>query len=260
MPPIAHDRDGRSPRRRVFQLPQELVLVQARMSVANAFLVRRGARAMLVDTGSTGDLPRIAALLREQGLNPGSVAIVVLTHGHADHAGTASQLQALGMPILAGRGDAATLARGSNGRLSPQSLFARLLTRLVQHAFVPIRASHWLDGPMNLGSWGFADVSIESLPGHTAGSLVITLPGDVVLAGDLILGGHCNGALWPQRPLQHYFQDDAEANRRNVELLLARGTRRFFVGHGGPIDADAVRPWLAAMRPTPSRCGFWRKP
>lgn len=232
-----------------FALASELSLSMAKMRTANAYLIRRGARALLVDTGNTGDLPRLEALLGAQGLDFSGVNVVVLTHGHADHAGSAHELQARGIPVMAGRGDAEMLSRGRNSRLSPQSRFARFLIHFIEHEFTPLRDALWIDRPTTLEPWGFGDIGIEPLPGHTPGSLVITLPGNVVLAGDVILGGSMNGALWPHRPQVHYFQDDAQANWCNVERLLARGARQLFVGHGGPCSADAVRSWLTKTRP-----------
>jgi hydroxyacylglutathione hydrolase len=240
---------GGRTRHTTLALASGLTLSMAKMRTANAYLIGRGGRAVLVDTGNSGDLPLLEDLLCAQGLEFSSISVVVLTHGHADHAGSAHELQARGIPIVAGRGDATMLARGRNAELVPQCMLARVLIHFIEHDFTPVKDARWVDGPMTLEPWGFADIGVEPLPGHTPGSLAITLPGNAVVAGDAILGGFLNGALWPHRPQVHYFHDDADASRPNLEFLLARGARQLFVGHGGPLSAEAVRSWLMKTRP-----------
>jgi glyoxylase-like metal-dependent hydrolase (beta-lactamase superfamily II) len=57
-----------------------------------AYLHRRGDEVLLVDTGPLGGAPAIAAALRDWGLGPEAVTDVVLTHWHADHAGSAAEV------------------------------------------------------------------------------------------------------------------------------------------------------------------------
>ncbi|MEW6689110.1 MAG: MBL fold metallo-hydrolase, partial [Pseudomonadota bacterium] len=64
-----------------------------RMQTAIHLLVEDG-RAALVDTGTAHAVPHVLAALAAQGLSPGSVDYVILTHVHLDHAGGAGQLMA----------------------------------------------------------------------------------------------------------------------------------------------------------------------
>jgi len=61
-----------------------------------------GPDALVIDPGGAPD--RIAGLLRKKGLRP---ALYVLTHGHADHVGALSKLEAIfPAPAAIGRDDA----------------------------------------------------------------------------------------------------------------------------------------------------------
>ena len=71
----------------------------------NAFVVM-GARPILVDTGWGGSTEKLEAALHALEVDPGTLALIVLTHGHGDHAGGASRMRKLsGAQVLAGAGD-----------------------------------------------------------------------------------------------------------------------------------------------------------
>jgi hypothetical protein len=68
----------------------------------------------------------------------------------------------------------------------------------------------------------------------------------LVFAGDTALGGMMGGALFPDRPGEHYFQPDPGQNPR---ALLDLGVSRLHLGHGGPVAAAAVaRAFSLPMR------------
>jgi glyoxylase-like metal-dependent hydrolase (beta-lactamase superfamily II) len=88
---------------------------------------------------------------------------------------------------------------------------------------------------------------VEPQPGHTPGSLVVWLGhNEVALVGDMILGGYLGGAFFAEQAGEHYYHDDPQQNRRNIERLVERGARRILVGHGGPVQPGSVRQAFAA--------------
>lgn len=64
-----------------------------RLQTAIHLLIERG-RVAVVDTGTSHAVPRVLAALEAQGLGPGAVDYVILTHVHLDHAGGAGALMA----------------------------------------------------------------------------------------------------------------------------------------------------------------------
>lgn len=223
-----------------------------KLRLSNAHLLQ-GERPVLVDSGAPGDGRKIAAALRRLGVEPGQLALVVLTHGHADHAGGSVELRELsGAPIALHPADAPTAARGRNDPLHPTSLTARLMRPLVDPPFPPFTADIALDQPLDLRTHGIAG-RVEPLPGHTPGSVVVLLDSGDALVGDLLRGGHLAGAVRPALPLEHYYAQDRGAVRAALEHVLDLGVDRLFLGHGGPVRADDVRRRLDLVAPLPAR-------
>lgn len=217
-----------------------------RLRWSNAHLLV-GERAVLVDAGSPGDeeaiLTAVAALRRGRG--QGALAAIVLTHGHADHAGAAAAIRAAtGAPILLAVGDVAMAGAGRNVPLVPTGVEARMVKPFVPQAFPAFTPDEVLAAPRDLGEFGVAGL-VRPLGGHTRGSAIVELRGGDVLVGDLLRGGRLGGRWRGATPMTHYYEEDPAAVTSVADLVLAGGPRRLHVGHGGPLDAGAVAAWLA---------------
>jgi glyoxylase-like metal-dependent hydrolase (beta-lactamase superfamily II) len=128
-------------------------------------------------------------------------------------------------------------------------LEARLVRPFIRADFPPVQATVLLadragGGSLDLRSYGI-DATARLTPGHTPGSLVVLVgdgsAGRAAIVGDLARGGMMNGRLWAHVPHRHYFHEDAQRAEAAAVALLGEGVGRFYVGHGGPIEAAAVR-------------------
>jgi len=220
-------------------------VVPLRLRLSNAYLLL-GERPVIVDAGSTGEESAILEGLRGLGHQPNDVALILHTHGHADHAGSTAALRRLtGAPVAAHQRDAAMLARGRNGALRPTRLSARLVRPLLGRRFDPVSVDVAVEDGTSLRPWGIAGRVIET-PGHTAGSISVLLDIGEAIVGDLLMGGMLRGRLFPGRPAYHDFADDLGEVKRGIARLLDLGARRLHVGQGGPLAADDVGQWFAA--------------
>ena len=223
--------------------PVEVRLVRLRWS--NVYLLL-GERPIVVDAGAPGDETAILAGLAAAGRRPRDLAAIVLTHGHADHAGAAAALRAAtGAPILLGDGDTAMAAAGRNLPLVPTGPEARLVAPFVPQAFPAVVPDVVVTGPLDLAPYGIP-ATLRPLGGHTRGSAIVELPSGDVLVGDLVRGGRLGGRLRPTVPMTHYYEEEPAAVTAVVDRVLAGAARRLLVGHGGPLAPADVAAWRLA--------------
>ena len=105
----------------------ENVVVPIPLGQVNAFLIR-GSRPVLVDTGLPGSSAKILSAIQREGYKPWELALIVITHAHLDHTGSAAALAgATGAPVLVHRAEADYLSSGASAPVVPVTLTGRIL-------------------------------------------------------------------------------------------------------------------------------------
>ncbi|RYE29940.1 MAG: MBL fold metallo-hydrolase, partial [Sphingobacteriales bacterium] len=81
----------------------------------NCFLIKGSDKHILVDTGIPGSTKRIISQLRKANIKLEDIALIIVTHGHIDHFGSAAELKdILNAPILIHQLDQAALTSGKS--------------------------------------------------------------------------------------------------------------------------------------------------
>ncbi|MCX5009742.1 MBL fold metallo-hydrolase [Streptomyces sp. NBC_00555] len=218
--------------------------VMGRHSI-NAYLLL-GRRPVIVDAGTPGSGRKIYEQVAAHGVDPTDISLIVITHGHIDHFGSAAELHRLtGAPVA---GHIADLGPFRTGRVRepylPTGPMGRLMARNknLHVQAEPLEPDVLVRGETHLKDFGIA-ARIMPTPGHTAGSIsVLTDQGDLV-AGDLVANSFMG--LIPGRPANPPFHDDPLANLASLHKMLALNPTRLHVGHGSPLEPDRVRSWAA---------------
>jgi hydroxyacylglutathione hydrolase len=216
-------------------------IVQIPLRLSNAFLVR-APRPVLVDTGTIGDMQDLSDALAERGVATSAIRLIIVTHGHADHAGLAADLQQLARAVvILGAGDLPMALAGHDDDLKPTGFAGAALKPLITTIYPELTPDAIVrpNEELDLAQWGI-DGKVLAMPGHTPGSVVVLLSNHTAFVGDMIAGGSLGGLISPHSPGEHLYQADPVQNRKNIQRLLDLGVERFYLGHGGPVTRADV--------------------
>lgn len=219
---------------------------------SNVYLLT-GEHMVLVDTGLPGNAAAITGFIRELGREPTELSLIVVTHGHIDHVGSLTAVQALtGAPVAAHRDETTPSASGDRelwpNRASSSSWPMRLMSRVMGHTAtavaVPIDRDQVL--PMSGG------LRAVSTPGHTRGSICLLLDrGGVLFAGDTII----NNVDRLSRPLP--FGGAGLQSEESLRKIAALNFDVCCFGHGPPLHGASDRVKALALRRSRAPL-YWR--
>lgn len=225
---------------------QPVEIVRLERSYINSYLIL-GDRVIVVDAGVPGNAKRVLKALKRRGYAAQDVALIVLTHGHADHAGAAAELRArTGAAIVAGAGDAPMIGRGRNDRLVPTDKPGKRILPFIGQEYPAFTPDTLVSESLDLHPLGMPG-QVLAMPGHTPGSLVVVLDDGRAISGDLVRGK----ILKKSTPVLHFFHADMAAANRQLEALLdVHGVRRVHPGHGHALEEPALREYLRGQGST----------
>jgi len=215
-------------------------VIPVRSSFVNSFIIQ-GQKAILVDTGTPGYEKRILHRMEEKGVKKSDISLIIITHGHYDHFGSAFILREnIGAPVAIHRADVESLKTGINPPLISIGIKGRImagLTKLMKPPRVKgFDADILIEDEMDLSPYG-VNGKIINTPGHTEGSVSVFMDGGCMLVGDLI----CGGLLRAKAPGYPYFGYDRSIICQSVKKVLDYNPKIIYAGHGGPFTVEDVR-------------------
>jgi hydroxyacylglutathione hydrolase len=216
------------------------MLIRIKCAISNCYLLL-GDRPVLVDTGAPGDLKRILGALKANGVEPKQLALILLTHGHSDHAGGAAELKRRsGAQIALHIGDAELARSGQNGVLAAQDTMGRIVRPFVDEQFEAFEPDLLFRDGISLEPHGVKG-RVLATPGHTPGSASVVLDAGEAIIGDVLRGS----LLWPHKASPHFFCNDPELNTRSIIRLAREGLLRCHPGLFGSFPGSELHRFLA---------------
>lgn len=218
-----------------------------RPRLAAAYLVRGRDSAAVVETGAASAVPRILAALRAQGLSPGDVSHVIVTHVHLDHAGGAGALVAE-LP----RATLVAHPRGARHLVDPSKLVAGTIEvygearfRALYGELVPVPAERVVEAPDGFSlDLGARRLRFLDAPGHARHHFVVLdeasrgfFTGDSFGLSYRETDGPAGPFLFPTTtPVQL----DPPALHATIDRMLAERPLRMYLTHYGAIEGDVA--------------------
>lgn len=204
-----------------------------RIGLANVscYLIYRPAEAILVDCGNSGSELRILETLEALGLKPASLKLLVLTHSHYDHAGSAARLKELtNCKLMVHRSEAQGLRAGYTPIPSGTRWKAKLLValgRIFARRLMKYQGAEpdiLADDSFDLEQFGFPGSVLHS-PGHTHGSMLVLMEGGQLITGDTMFG---------LENKQHFppFAEDLSALVRTWTMVRKLPVNTLYPAHG----------------------------
>jgi len=213
-----------------------------RLGGVNCYLVAAVQGFVLIDSGTPEKRKALDAELEDAGCRPGTLRLIVLTHGDYDHAGNAAYLRhKYDTKIAMHPDDAGRVERADwSWNLKPKpdkfgflfrvvALFIRLFIQPGE--FDTFQPDVLLEDQQSLTAYGL-QATVLHLPGHTKGSIGILTGDKALFCGDLMdsMG----------RPSLEFFIDDMTAATASLAKLRSLETARIYPGHGKPFRLTQV--------------------
>lgn len=218
-------------------------IVTVPAGLSNVHLVPLARGLMIVDTGyPLPRLPeRILGAAQALGYSPRQVQLILLTHGHVDHAGNAARLRRMtGAPIALHPADGQMAQRGGHGipegRGPRGRVMAATLSRLpILCRFEPFTPDVWLEEGQGLADLGVEGYVIHT-PGHSAGSVSLLLEEGEALIGDALV--HQGRVSFPL-----YWENREQAQESALKLARLK-PETLHTGHGTRFGRDELEQFV----------------
>lgn len=208
---------------------------------ANAHIVTTEKGILVVDAGMPHTAFRIVGKIRALGYAPQDVRLILITHGHIDHAGGARALQrATGAPIALHRADVPLVA-------TPGVKIPPGRTATIESIGRAIRTFGWalpletfepdlcVEDGQSLREFGLA-ARVVHTPGHTDGSISVLFDDGTMFVGDAILN-----LIRVSFPL---WWENAAATHASACKIQSLQPRLCYSGHGRAFHPEQLQAFV----------------
>jgi hydroxyacylglutathione hydrolase len=223
----------------------KLEIFRVKLGLNSCYLIR-GKDVVMIDGGMPKKLKAFKRVLTRLDINPSDIKLIVLTHSHFDHAGSAREIREFtGAKIAIHESERTYLEDGGMiipkgvnfyGKITKPWLFA-IFKKISFPKFKPDILI--TDDPYPLKAYGI-DGNIIHTPGHTFGSISVILDSGEAFVGCM---AH-NGFPFRTHPGLPIYAQDIEEIKKCWNVLIDRGVKMIYPGHGNPFPVEIMKKSL----------------
>lgn len=218
-------------------IPYTITRIEANQT--NCYLVEVEDIFFLIDTGFTKDRESIESMLTKSGCVPGTLKLIILTHGDFDHTGNCAYFrEKYGCSVAMHYADVGMVEQGDFFWNRENRTITKILGRLMISAlrmtlkkedrFTP---DILLEDMQDLSKFGF-DADVVHIPGHSKGSIgLLTKQGDF-FSGDLFVN--------TSSPERNNMLSNATEYETSIQKIMKIRIQRVHPGHGNPFELSEL--------------------
>ncbi len=212
-----------------------------RMGITRCYIIQDKGT-IFVDCGPPNKLANFVKGMQEVSIDPKEVKLIVNTHGHYDHIGSAKVIKdTTGAQIAMHAPDKEWLEKSINPVITGVTAWGKIMSKITSHPHINETIVDIIlgDEDFSLVPFGVAGKVVYT-PGHTMGSVSILLETGEAFIGDLAMSG---------LPLRlslglPIFAEDIKKAKESISMLLEKGAKTFYPGHGNPFPVNAISKYL----------------
>ncbi len=212
------------------------------LGVTNCYIIRHEGM-LLVDSGVPKKAGSFKKALDKLNISADEIQLILITHAHWDHIGSAKEIKELTGAKLALHDNEKEWLEKPAMHIPPGvTRWGRTLSKILSLATKNMKLQSvsvditLTNNNVSLVDWGIPGEIIYT-PGHSPGSVSLLLDSGDAFVGDLAMNA------FPMRfsPGLPIFADSLETVKESWKLLLNRGAKVIYPAHGKPFSADIMK-------------------
>ena len=204
-------------------------IIRIKGGTDNSYLITDGQNAVLFDTASGANFQQVLDECSKYNLK-----LIVLSHPHFDHAENADALSKhFNIPVAYNEKDDNIFDDYNSQPLRSYGLVGFVVLKMS----LKVLAQTKVNRPENrffvkegdtFAEYGFPDLRVVELPGHSNGSIGLLAGDEAILVGDALDN-------WITPGVGHLYTD-LDAQKKTADKIRSFGKRMIYYGHGKPTE------------------------